>query len=323
MGGPDLEAATCYTLTMRHLFLCAAALCASQWSACNPEPRSAAAQGPVALPDGVEDSEQAAKRHRTFGSYWYRGKAELNRYKLRQSRYGEVHEGEAMLIFVTEDFDRERQVKFEGAGDRRNAVRVLKLNATRRFYTGVYPYTLMTSSFTPVQQPLETLKVTFSAHDWCGQTFTQLNRRGGELQLKGYSYFESEGDEQASMQGVPTEDGLLARLRTNPQSLPVGELRIVPGLHHMRLRHRPLAPQRATASLGTSEGNVGVYTLRYEDGRVLRVRFEQTFPHRVLGWSEQPAGLPATTAKLERSLLMPYWNKARVADGVYREALGL
>ena len=36
-----------------------------------------------------------------FGDYWYQGKAELSRYDLKQVRYGEIHQGDAVLIFVT------------------------------------------------------------------------------------------------------------------------------------------------------------------------------------------------------------------------------
>ncbi len=93
-------------------------------------------------------SQSFSKQHASFDSYWYRGFAELTRYALRQARYGEQYEGEAVLIFVTEDFLPDPQVKQE-RGRSPDALSVLKLNAYRRFYTGIYPYTLMTSSFTP------------------------------------------------------------------------------------------------------------------------------------------------------------------------------
>ncbi len=55
-----------------------------------------------------------------FGDYWYQGKAELTSYDLEQVRYGEKREGEAVLIFVTEDFSKSKQVKLDNpnqAGD--------------------------------------------------------------------------------------------------------------------------------------------------------------------------------------------------------------
>src|SRR5438093_5303628 len=109
-----------------------------------------------------------------FKGYWYKGKAELNRYSLEQSRYGQIHKGEAVLIFVTEPFLTDTEVKYEH-GDRSKAVPVLKLNFTRRFFTGIYPYTLITSTFTPVDfRKQRTLKIASSTQEWCGVTYSQL-----------------------------------------------------------------------------------------------------------------------------------------------------
>ena len=86
-----------------------------------------------------------------FGDYWYQGKAELTSYDLEQARYGEIHPGHAVLIFVTEDFSRSKHVKLDrpqSAGD--DAVKVLKLNFMKKFNTGIYPYSMMSSMFTPI-----------------------------------------------------------------------------------------------------------------------------------------------------------------------------
>src|SRR5947208_4024310 len=77
-----------------------------------------------------------------FKEYWYKGKAELDRYSLTQARYGQTHEGEAVLIFVTEPFLKDKQVKYEH-GVSKERLNVLKLNFTKRFFTGIYPYTLI------------------------------------------------------------------------------------------------------------------------------------------------------------------------------------
>ena len=62
-----------------------------------------------------------------FNDYWYAGKAEITRYELQQARYGELRKGDAVLIFVTEDFLTDKQVKYE-FGDSGKATSVLKLN---------------------------------------------------------------------------------------------------------------------------------------------------------------------------------------------------
>ena len=48
---------------------------------------------------------------REFKEYWYAGKAEITSYELEQARYGELRKGNAVLIYVTEPFLSEKQVK--------------------------------------------------------------------------------------------------------------------------------------------------------------------------------------------------------------------
>ena len=88
----------------------------------------------------------SALADQAFNSYWHAGKAELSKYSLQQSRYGELHEGHAVLVFVTERMNPKKQVKADRPGA--DTVPVLKLNATRKFNTGIYPYSVMTSVFT-------------------------------------------------------------------------------------------------------------------------------------------------------------------------------
>ena len=39
-----------------------------------------------------------------FKAHWFDGYAEISSYSIDQSRYGEIREGNAVLIYVTEDF---------------------------------------------------------------------------------------------------------------------------------------------------------------------------------------------------------------------------
>ena len=64
-----------------------------------------------------------------FKDYWYAGKAEITSYKLEQARYGQIRNGKAVLIYVTEDFLPNKQVKANNQNP--NNMSVLKLNATR------------------------------------------------------------------------------------------------------------------------------------------------------------------------------------------------
>jgi len=64
-----------------------------------------------------------------FSKYWYQGKAEITSYELEQARYGEIHKGSAVLVFVTEDFSKNKQVKLDNpSANPKDAIPVLKLN---------------------------------------------------------------------------------------------------------------------------------------------------------------------------------------------------
>jgi hypothetical protein len=45
-----------------------------------------------------------------FRDYWYNHGAELSHFTLEQIRYGEIHEGDAVLVFVTEDINPQKAI---------------------------------------------------------------------------------------------------------------------------------------------------------------------------------------------------------------------
>lgn len=276
---------------------------------------------PAAAPTELDlpSPSSFAQSHSSFESYWYQGKAELSRFTLRQDRYGETHEGEAVLIFVTEPFLPDLQVKHESGNH--ESISVLKLNAYRHFYTGIYPYTIMTSSFVPAAEGLE-LKVSTSVTEWCGNAYAQLNRREDGLHVTVHSYFQNEADHSEVVAAAPSEDGLWARMRRDPMAIEDGEIDLIPALHWLRLRHQPVRPRRA--EIEVSHGDEHVLTVSYpEAGRRLRIRFEKDFPHAVIGWEEQEPEGGRTVAERTHAIMDDYWSHNGADDGAYRRVLGL
>ena len=268
-----------------------------------------------------------------FGDYWYQGQAEITSYDLEQARYGEVHDGHAVLIFVTEDFSESKHVKLDKAGGS-DAVTVLKLNATRKFNTGIYPYSMMTSVFTPVSADRypSTLKVNTSSQEWCGHTFTQLNLDDDGYRAKLYSYFERESDRDIHLENVILEDELWNRIRLSPAALPTGELHIIPGTIFQRLSHNAWGAHTASAifTADPTDPALQVYQLTYADiRRTLTIRFRKTFPHEIESWTERARGRGpdapelVTRATRKKRIQLDYWRRHDVADSHYREQLGL
>ena len=265
-----------------------------------------------------------------FGDYWYQGDAELTSYTLEQARYGEIHEGNAVLIFVTEDFSKKKHVKLDypgQAGD--DKVNILKLNATKKFNTGIYPYSMMSSVFTPIQGDdyPRTLKVTTTSQEWCGHTFTQINMRKDKYDIQAFSYFESEGDEQIRLEKGMLEDEVWTAIRLDPDKLPLGSVDMIPGTMYQRLGHIDFGVHKATASLEEKTDGLMTYTLSYPAlDRTLAIHFNKDFPHEIDGWEESTTSRGqtlSTKATLNKRIMLDYWARNGVADLPLRQELGL
>ncbi|CAA6679190.1 MULTISPECIES: septum formation inhibitor Maf [unclassified Lentimonas] len=254
--------------------------------------------------------------------FWFSG-AEINRYELKQMRYGESHPGHAELIFVTEPFLVDQHVKHEfGTG---SSTDILKLNAQRAFNTGIYTYRVMTSTFQPIDMERypHALKTNTSIQDWCGQVFQQIGKTqtGWDIELR--SYFQKDGDQDFTLGDYWLEDELWTRLRLDPMSLPVGKLQLVPGAILTRWMLIPIEPQDALARLKEGKKQSS-YTVEYPKlGRKLVIHFDTKFPHIIRGWEEhEPAGVTHATLT-HRLMNSEYWSEKHLKDASKRKLLGL
>lgn len=269
-----------------------------------------------------------------FHRYWYPNGAEISRFRLQQARYGEVHEGDAVMVYVTEAMNPELQVKADRPGPQ--DIPVLKLNHTRKFFTGIYPYSILSSIFDRAEpgRSSPTLKVSTSVQEWCGHVYLQLNLEGARYRVRSHSYFEQEADRDFTLEASALEDGLWTQLRIAPADLPQGPVRIIVSSLYSRLTHQPMAVRQATATLAPGageslEGNpLLVYTLTYPaEKRTVKIFFEKTFPYRIQRWEERYPGLngrmAVTRAERTHTIMIDYWNHHRNPDRALLQDLGL
>ncbi len=262
-----------------------------------------------------------------FKDYWYSGEAEITSYKLEQARYGELRDGHAVLIFVTEPFLADKQVK----ADRSNPdnIPVLKLNSTKKYFTGIYPYSIMSSSFYPVQDNQHAIKISSSVQEWCGHVYAQLNNRE-DFEYEAHSYFEGEADQEFKMKKDILENELWNKLRINPDGLPQGELEVIPSLEFIRVAHKKIKPYKAIASLTEKDG-ISSYSITYPElDRTLTINFSTAFPDTIESWSDEyksgyGANAKILTSKATKIKLIktPYWRQNGNKDLILRESLGL
>ncbi|WP_133111724.1 septum formation inhibitor Maf [Candidatus Scalindua japonica] len=274
-----------------------------------------------------------------FYSYWHNHGAEITRFELEQGRYGEIHPGHAILIFVTESFLPDIQVKSDYESSRQKSIPVLKLNLIKRFDTGIYDYSMMKSVFTPIstekQQLDKTLKVSTTRQDWCGHVYLQYNLEDDHYKIKQYSYFEKEGDRVVTVPSVHLEDEIWTHIRIAPEKLPIGEIKMIPGSFYTTLRMIDIGEEGAVAELinirDGDRGGVSQYTVTYPSlQRTLSIRFNNNFPYDILSWSDtytsgsgKNAKVLTTKARRTHAVMTDYWNKNSVKDLELRKELGL
>lgn len=260
--------------------------------------------------------------------YWYNGEAEISSYELKQARYGEIHEGKAVFVFVTEPFSPKSGTKADNPG--KDAVPVLKLNATKKFNTGIYPYSMMNSTFFPFENGAYSIKITNTSQEWCGHTFMELdNKAKFKVSLK--SYFEGESFDNKSIAKADLEDDIWSKIRLQPNDLKVGKIEMIPSFFYLRLRHNEVKAYEATTTLSKIDDKINQYSINYSSlNRTINIQFESTFPHKILGWDEtyksgfgSSAKEMTTTAKRINTIKSAYWNKNSNSDLGLREELGL
>lgn len=262
-----------------------------------------------------------------FWEHWGDGLAELAGYDLTLSRYGAPRQGSAVTIFVTESFTNSERVKADGPGA--DVFPVLKLNLVKDFPTGIYDYSLMTSTFVALEsengRPAGVpTKVSFSSQEWCGHAYQQLLFDGAEkLRDISHSYFQGEADQNrtlAAPNAATTEDALLvwARGLAYPRVEP-GERTTVPmalALDRSRLRHVEVGLEAAELSRATATHTVTVPAGTFEvrdatavvtgktGARTWTFWVEVAVPYRLIGWQSTEG----ERAELLASTRLPYWK---------------
>ncbi|HWE30741.1 MAG TPA: hypothetical protein VHB97_22190 [Polyangia bacterium] len=281
-------------------------------------------------------SASTAARADDFWKYWGDGKAELDGYTLVEPRYGQLRQGTAVAIFVTEDFSDALRVKADpGKHPKSDIVPVMKVNLVRDFQTGIYDYNTMTSTFLRTEADREgywgLMKTSFSSQEWCGQVYMQWLPRGTHLVGTSHSYFDGEADAAPELElpaGAVLEDALPILVRgLRGEWLAAGATKKVAFLRSQlrtRLLHVPAKWGEATVSRAAASADVKtalgrmrsfVYTVAEKDGDTITFTVEEAAPHRLLAW-ESSSG---ESARIVGSARLEYW---KMHDNGDEKALG-
>ncbi|MFZ5478418.1 MAG: hypothetical protein ACOZNI_16740 [Myxococcota bacterium] len=277
-----------------------------------------------------------------FWSHWGDGKGEISTYTLVQPRYGGLHPGgDAVLIFVTEDFSWSERVKADPGEHPSDDVRpVLKLNALREFDTGIYTYDVMTSVFVRVDAgdgmaAGDPIKITFSAQEWCGMVYDELTMGPGRVHLVSHTYFDSDtrpptthkvpadvvyGDELPilvrGLRGDLLARGATITVPYFPARMADRFAHVAPKLTTARIA-RAASPETITVPAGTF--SVERWSVTPDGGDTTVYFVEVAEPRRIVAW-ETSAG---ERAELRGGDRLPYWQLHNPGDRGERARLGL
>lgn len=277
----------------------------------------------------------------SFWKTWGDGNAELSGYQLTYPRYGQLRQGTAVTIFVSETFSNSLRVKSDpGKHPPSDEFPVMKLNLVEDFQTGIYDYNEMTSSFSalsPVNgRPVGSLtKVSFSSQEWCGNSFAQMLFDADAIRLQSFSYFDGEADKSLRLtypKEALAEDAFLlwARGMAAPLLQPgeSHEVSYLPSLQDTRHKHKPIDWQRATLSRSSSSSRITVpggtfevesFQVKVAGGLTRTAWVEKAVPHRIIKW-ESSEGERAEYLKSSR---LKYWQLNGLGKESLLQELGL
>ena len=292
----------------------------------------------------------------TFESHWQDGKAELDGYRYSVTRYGQLRQGTAVMVFVTEPFSEAKRVKVDNpAANPKDTFEALKLNFVRDFQTGIYDYNTMTSVFVR-SRDFSPAKISFSSAEWCGHVYEEMLFGPREIADRYTSYFEDESADRrlnltvkaTGTKGMAEEELFVLLRDLRAEWLKPGEKRTVPFLasaFYRRLAHSPMLWNEAVIERSRGAGSVrvpagtfetSVYTVSVAGVRDGKFWIEQAYPHRIIRWEWTPAakrtggegghwspGEALDSGELTGSARLSYWRLHNLGDEKYLKDLGL
>jgi hypothetical protein len=186
---------------------------------------------------------------------WDDGNAEVATYRATETIYGAPRDHVPTLITVKEDFNLAWQTKADWPHDGKQIEPMLKANLVEEIPTPNYPYRSLTSIFARRGDPLAGHKISYTLHEWCGNTAKELRQYAGPngRRLVYQTYWEGMGSGEAPLNArqaaaLPEEQLFLAVRAMELREGATATFDLLPSLRGSKLR--PLEPRRATLTVG-------------------------------------------------------------------------
>lgn len=293
-------------------------------------------------PEERRSVREASMAPTDFWAHWGDGRAEINGYTVVQPRYGSLRSGEAVHIYVTETMRHDKRVKADGPAD--DAFPVMKLNATLDFQTGIYDYSVMSSTFVPLSGETPRgipTKVSFSMQEWCGITHAEIKAEhafgepASHLSLSNHHYFDRKNVNDTTLlvpdNGIAA-DALPILVRGLAGSFAPSDTRrsvaVAPRLYDSHTRdiawtwhEATLVGHTETQATTVPAGSFVTRTIEITLAGDLSYRYavERDHPYRIIAWD----GPQGERGELTGTLRSKYWNQQHPEHVRLRGNLGL
>ena len=232
--------------------------------------------------------------NKTFVDYWKNGKTEITKYELKENS---ISVGQGSLTF---------NVQYVEGVNKEDSIQVLHSDFTGKIHKENYDYSAMTSSYLPLNLTLRphAMKVINSVQEPAGNSFLALLQIPKSYEIVAKNTFKEKTKEHYILERQHLEDELWAKIRLNPNDLPMGDIEIIPSFAYWQSVRKSPSINEAKAELKDYAGTeftgkkLQLYSLDYPDlKRNLSIVFESDFPFEIVGWKRVSDGKIAVGTK--------------------------
>jgi len=221
------------------------------------------------------------ERNKTFIDYWKNGKIENIKYKLKEDS---ISIGEGILTF---------SINYVEGVNKSDSIQTLHSDFKGEIHQENDNYSGMTSTYLPLNLTIRphAVKVLNSVQEPAGNSFIALLQIPKYYEIVAKNTFKEKTKAHFVLERKNLEDELWAKIRMNPDDLPLGDIEMIPSFAYWQSVRKSPNIYEAKAELKEymekefKGKKLKIYSLDYLDlKRKLSIVFEAEFPFEIVGW---------------------------------------
>jgi hypothetical protein len=219
-----------------------------------------------------------------FLNYWQKIPTEVNRYTLKEDS---VVIGEGGLSY---------RLGYTQGVNERDSVKTLRVDFTGKIKRENNDYSTVTTTFLPLNSSIRphALKILNNIQDVQGSSTTLLSQVPKAFQIVNNT---DKLHKEYELERQSLEDEVWAKIRMNPDDLPLGEVEMIPSFAYWQSVGKLPSIQEAKTQINAYSGTefkgkkLKEYKIEYPElKRNLAIIFEGDFPYQIVGWKREIEG---------------------------------